>query len=141
MLNRNEVESKKVRFAESNVTKTTTTTTNTVKLRTGTPGHRASLRRTSEVRSKSKSPQRVTKSMSANQRRRSSSVSVVEGTPRTPANKKTLNSTHSSNVKSDHKAQLASVNRLSRPRMSFASEKKTGNFFFKKHKKQLKLFC
>lgn len=112
-----------MRFAESNDPKE-----NTAKLRTGTPGHRSSLRRSSEVRSKSKSPQRVTKSLiDQNQRRRSSSVSVIEGTPRTPANKKTFNSNVNSNVKSNHKTQMASVNRLSRPRMSVASEKKAGN--------------
>lgn len=114
-----------MRFVESEVPKV-----NTAKLRSGTPGHRASLRRSSEVRSTSRSPQKVTKSLSENLRRkRSSSASVIEGTPRTPANKQALNSAAGSNVKSDHKAQMASVNRLSRPRMSVASEKKAGKFF------------
>ncbi|XP_033218249.1 serine/arginine repetitive matrix protein 1-like [Belonocnema kinseyi] len=111
----------KVRFAESDVV----SNTSVAKLRSGTPGHKLSLKRLSEVRSKSRSPQRLSKGgLSESTRRRSSSVSVIEGTPRTPSNKRRNNSVATSTLKSDSKAQLASVNRLSRPRVSAAPVEK-----------------
>ena len=129
MFHRSETEVKKVckvRFADSDVV----TDSSVAKLRSGTPGHKWSLKRTSEVRSKSRSPQRLSKGLSDSTKRRSSSVSVIEGTPRTPNYKRRINSVASSSLKSDSKAQLASVNRLSRPRTSVASEKKPGNYSF-----------
>ena len=115
----------KVRFADGDAVQDSSI----VKLRSGTPGHRLSIKRPSEGRSKSKSPQRSSKGLSESLRKRSSSVSVVEGTPRTPLNKKKVNSVSGSNLKSDSKAQMASVNRLSRPRVSSVASEKKGIFF------------